>query len=154
MIVNDGVYLWHESNSTWPLAFPPQFGALRNGVTFRKNLEHIHENLSAATWLSSVDLPVKLAVIPEGALQGFTDEVLDMEHTEYREEIAIDISGKETEKLGEYAKEFDIYIVASAKEKAPEYEKKFVNTAFVIDPDGDVILKHQKTPLFSRSNAQ
>ncbi|KDE57914.2 hydrolase [Halostagnicola sp. A56] len=114
----------------------------------QKNLDHIHETLSAATWLSSVDLPVKLAVIPEGALQGFTDEVHDMKHTEYREEIAIDIPGEETDVLGEYAKEFDIYIVASAKEKAPEYEDKFVNTAFVIDPDGEVILKHRKnTPL-------
>ena len=89
-----------------------------------KNLDHIHENLSAATWLSSVDMPVKLAVIPEGGLQGFTDEVKDMDHTEYREEIAIDIPGKETETLGEYAKEFDIYIVASAKEKAAPLDRK------------------------------
>ncbi|MFB6114111.1 MAG: nitrilase-related carbon-nitrogen hydrolase [Halodesulfurarchaeum sp.] len=112
------------------------------------NLEHIHETLSAATWLSSVDLPVKLAVIPEGGLQGFTDEVFDMDHAEYRETIAIDIPGEETETLGEYAKEFDIYLVASAKEKAPDYEDKFYNTAFIIDPDGEIILKHRKvTPL-------
>jgi hypothetical protein len=89
-----------------------------------KNLEHIHGNLEAATWLSSVDLPVKLAVIPEGALQGFTDEVFDMDHAEYREEIAIDIPGTETDTLGEYAEEFDIYIVASAKEKSPDYDDK------------------------------
>ncbi|WP_306056795.1 nitrilase-related carbon-nitrogen hydrolase [Natronococcus wangiae] len=114
----------------------------------RKNLEHIHENLSAATWLSGLDLPVKLAVIPEGALQGFTDEVFDMDHESYREEIAIGIPGEETDTLGEYAKEFDIYIVASAKEKAPEYDDRFYNTAFVIGPDGEVILKHRKnTPL-------
>jgi predicted amidohydrolase len=113
-----------------------------------KNLEHIHGNLEAATWLSSVDLPVKLAVIPEGALQGFTDEVFDMDHAEYREEIAIDIPGTETDTLGEYAEEFDIYIVASAKEKSPDYDDKFYNTAFIIDPDGEVILKHRKvTPL-------
>jgi predicted amidohydrolase len=112
------------------------------------NLEHIHENLSAATWLSGVDLPVKLAVLPEGALQGFTDEVFDMDHTQYREEIAIDIPGKETDTLGDYAREFDIYLLASAKEKAPEYPEKFYNTAFLLDPDGEVILKHRKlTPL-------
>lgn len=113
-----------------------------------KNLEHIHECLSASTWLSGVDLPVKLAVIPEGGLQGFTDEVFDMDHETYREEIAIDIPGEETDTLGEYAREFGIYIVASAKEKSPDYDDRFYNTAFVIDPDGEVILKHRKnTPL-------
>jgi predicted amidohydrolase len=126
---------------------PTVWGAEQRG-DIRKNLDHIHDNLAAATWLSSVDLPVKLAVIPEGALQGFTDEVMDMNHAEYREEIAIDIPGEETETLGEYAREFDVYIVASAKEKAPEYPEKFFNTAFVIDPDGEVIMKHRKlTPL-------
>ncbi|RQG86712.1 hydrolase [Natrarchaeobius halalkaliphilus] len=114
----------------------------------QKNLDHIHENLSAATWLSGTDLPVKLAVIPEGALQGFTDEVFDMDHQTYRDEIAVDIPGKESDTLGEYAKEFGIYIVASAKEKAPEYDDRFYNTAFVISPDGELILKHRKnTPL-------
>lgn len=126
---------------------PTVWGA-EERADIEKNLEHIHENLSAATWLSSVDLPVKLAVIPEGGLQGFTDEIKDMDHATYREEIAIDIPGRETGRLGEYAKEFDIYIVASAKERAPEYDEKFYNTAFVISPDGEVILKHRKlTPL-------
>lgn len=113
-----------------------------------KNLDHIHECLSAATWLSGMDLPVKLAVIPEGGLQGFTDEIMDMDHATYREEIAIDIPGRETERLGEFAQEFGIYIVASAKEKSPDYDDKFYNTAFLIDPDGDIVLKHRKlTPL-------
>lgn len=112
------------------------------------NLEHIHEAMSGATWLSGMELPVKLVVIPEGALQGFTDEIMDMDHAAYREEIAIDIPGRETEQLGEYAKEFETYIVASAKEKAPEYDEKFYNTAFIISPDGEVIHKHRKlTPL-------
>lgn len=44
---------------------------------------------------------MKLAVIPEGALQGFTDEVFDMDHAEYREEIAVDVPGEETDVLGE-----------------------------------------------------
>lgn len=126
---------------------PTVWGA-ETRADIRKNLEHIHENLSAAVWLSGLELPVQLAVIPEGALQGFTDEVLDMDHAEYREEIAIDIPGEETDILGEYAQEFGIYLVASAKERAPEYPEKFFNTAFVIDPDGEVILKHRKvTPL-------
>lgn len=126
---------------------PTVWGA-ETRADIQKNIEHIHENLSAAVWLSGLELPVRLAVIPEGALQGFTDEVFDMDHAEYREEIAIDIPGEETDLLGEYAREFGIYLVASAKERAPEYPEKFFNTAFVIDPDGEIILKHRKlTPL-------
>ena len=36
---------------------------------------------------------MRLIVIPEGALQGFTDEVFDWDHQKYAEEIAIDIPG-------------------------------------------------------------
>jgi formamidase len=60
---------------------------------------------------------------------------MDMDHAEYREEIAIDIPGPETERLGEYPKEFEVYIVASAKEKALEYSNEFYNTAFILNPD-------------------
>lgn len=95
-----------------------------------------------------MDLPVKLAVIPEGALQGFTDEIMDMDHATFREEIAIDIPGRETEQLGEYAKEFGIYLVASAKDRAREYPEKFYNTAFIIDPDGELIHRHRKLTPF------
>jgi predicted amidohydrolase len=127
---------------------PTVWGATERS-DIQKNLEHIHDNLKAATWLSGLELPVKLAVIPEGALQGFTDEVMDMDHAKYADEIAIDIPGDETNTLGEYATEFETYIVASAKEKAePKFPNKFFNTAFIIDPDGDIILKHRKvTPL-------
>jgi len=126
---------------------PTVWGATER-ADVQKNIDHLHGNLKAAVWLSGLELPVKLAVIPEGALQGFTDEVFDMGHREYREEIAIDVPGPETERLGEYAREFGIYLVASAKEKSPDYPEKFVNTAFLIDPDGELVMKHRKvTPL-------
>lgn len=126
---------------------PTVWGA-RERADIEKNLDHIHDALKAATWLSGLELPVRLAVIPEGALQGFTDEVFDMDHAAYREEIAIDIPGPETDRLGEYAEEFDVYVVASAKERAEEFEDRFVNTAFLVGPDGEVLLEHRKiTPL-------
>lgn len=127
----------------------PTVWGVKERSEIQKNLDHIHDNLKAATWLSSLELPVKLAVVPEGALQGFTDEVFDMDHEEYAEEIAVTIPGEETDTLGEYAKEFDTYIVASAKEKAePKFPNKFFNTAFILSPDGELIHKHRKvTPL-------
>jgi len=47
-----------------------------------------------AFWLSNLDIPVRLVAIPEGALQGFNDEVLDVDHTEFARTCAIDIPGR------------------------------------------------------------
>jgi len=113
------------------------------------NIEHLHEVCAAACWLSSLDLPVRLIVIPEGALQGFTDEVFDWEHTKYAEEIAIDIPGPETDQLGKIAREFNSYLVATAKAREPEFPGLFFNSVFLISPRGKVILRHRKnSPLF------
>src|SRR4051812_22672782 len=51
--------------------------------------------------------------------------------------------------LGEIAREFGVYMVAQAKATDPDFPEVFFNNAFVLDPDGDVILKHYKSsPLF------
>jgi predicted amidohydrolase len=113
------------------------------------NIAHLHEVCAAACWLSSLDLPVRLIVVPEGALQGFTDEVFDWDHAKYAEEIAIDIPGPETEQLGKIAKEFDSYLVATAKAREPEFPGLFFNSVFLLSPQGKVILRHRKnSPLF------
>jgi len=115
----------------------------------KANIEHIHEVCAAACWLSSLALPVKLIVIPEGALQGFTDEVFDWDHERYADEIAIDIPGPETEMLGKIAQEFNCYLVATAKAREPEFSDLFFNSVFLLSPRGKVILRHRKnSPLF------
>lgn len=115
----------------------------------KTNIDHLHEVCAAACWLSSLDLPVRLIVIPEGALQGFTDEVFDWDHQQYAEEIAIDIPGPETDQLGKIAREFNCYLVATAKAREPEFPGLFFNVVFLLSPQGKVILKHRKnSPLF------
>ncbi len=115
----------------------------------RTNIDHLHELATAACWLSGLDLPVRLLVIPEGALQGFTDEIFDWDHERYAEEIAIEIPGEETGLLGKIVQEFGCYLVASAKARKPEFPGRFFNIAFLLDPQGRVILQHHKTsPLF------
>ena len=47
---------------------------------------------------------MRLIAIPEGALQGFNDEVLDLDHAPFAREGAIDIPGEETEILGQLAR--------------------------------------------------
>ena len=92
---------------------------------------------------------MRLIVIPEGALQGSTDEVFDWDHQKYAEEIAIDIPGPETDQLGKIAREFNCYLVATAKAHEPEFPGLFFNIVFLLSPQGKVILKHRKnSPLF------
>ena len=109
------------------------------------NLEHISHMVKAASWLSSMDLPVRLICIPEGGLQGFTDEVFDLDHETYARECAIDIPGPETDYLGKLARQWNAYVIAQAKARHPEFPGCFFNVGFVIEPeDGSVILKHHK----------
>ena len=109
------------------------------------NLDHIAHLVKAASWLSSMDLPVRLICIPEGGLQGFTDEVFDLDHEAYARECAIDIPGPETDNLGRLARQWDAYLIAQAKARHPEFPDRFFNVGFVIEPeDGTVVLTHHK----------
>jgi len=92
---------------------------------------------------------VRLIAIPEGALRGFNDEVLDLDHAQFAREGAIDIPGEETEILGQLARECDTFIIAQAKARHPDWKDRFFNVGFILDPRGEVILQHYKvSPLF------
>ena len=79
----------------------PTVWGIRNRSEIGKNIEHLASMANAALWLSSLDLPVKLIALPEGALQGFNDEVMDADHVEFAKECAIDIPGPETELIAD-----------------------------------------------------
>ena len=59
---------------------------IRKRSEIQRNLDHLSHLIAAASWLSSLDLPVRLVALPEGALQGFTDEVFDLDHVTYARE--------------------------------------------------------------------
>jgi beta-ureidopropionase len=50
----------------------PTMRGIRHRGKITVNIEHISHVIKAASWLSSLDLPVRLIAIPEGALQGST----------------------------------------------------------------------------------
>src|SRR5207302_1070543 len=77
----------------------PTVRGIRKRGDIKINLEHLTHMVKAASWLSSLDLPVRLIAFPEGALQAFNDEVLDLDHATFARECAIDISGEEPETL-------------------------------------------------------
>src|SRR3954454_21603358 len=122
----------------------PTMWGIRRRDEITKNLDHLEHLIKAAFWLGGLDQPVRLVAIPEGALQGFTDEVMDLDHEDYARECAIDIPGPETERLGELARQWDVFIMAQAKARHEEFPGRFFNVGFVIDPNGEVILRHHK----------
>lgn len=122
----------------------PTFWGIRRRADIEKNLEHLESLTKAAVWLSSLDIPVRLIAIPEGALQGFNDEVLDLDHAEFARTCAIDIPGPETDRLGKTARAYGVHIMAQAKARHPDWPDRFFNIGFVIDPDGNVVLQHYK----------
>ena len=127
----------------------PTVRGIRVRADIKHNLSHLKSLSKAASWLSSLDLPVRLIAIPEGALQGFNDEVLDVDHEEFAKTCCIDIPGWETDVLGGIAREYNSFIMAQAKAKHPDRPNRFFNCGFIIDPAGEVILVHYKvSPLF------
>ena len=127
----------------------PSVRGIRKRDDIAINLEHLTHMVKAAAWLSSLELPVRLIALPEGALQGFNDEVLDLDHAAFARECAIDIPGPETEALGAIATQYNSFIMAQAKAHHPDWPDRFFNVGFILDPNGEVILKHYKvSPLF------
>ena len=45
----------------------PTFWGIRERADIANNLEHLESLTTAAFWLSNLDIPVRLLVIPEGA---------------------------------------------------------------------------------------
>src|ERR1700759_250934 len=122
----------------------PTMWGIRRREEIAKNLEHISHLFKAAFWLGGLDQPVRLVAIPEGALQGFTDEVMDLDHETYAREGAIDIPGPETEAIGELAWQWGVFVMAQAKARHPEFPGRFFNVGFIVAPSGEVILRHHK----------
>ncbi|MBZ5539344.1 MAG: hydrolase [Acidobacteriia bacterium] len=135
------------------LALQPTMRGCTKRSEVEVNIRHISDLIDASIWLSSIDLPVRLICIPEGCLQGFTDEVFDWDHEKYVEEMALDIPGPETEMLGRKAKQHNAFIIAQAKIKHPEFPRKFFNGAFIIAPTGEVIYKYHKLQVFAREHS-
>src|SRR5256886_6201721 len=105
----------------------PTVRGIRKRKDIKINLDRLSHLVKAASWLSSLDLPVRLIAFPEGALQAFNDEGLDLDHATFARECAIDIPGEETEALGKIAKEYDAFVMAQAKATHPALKARFFN---------------------------
>ena len=95
---------------------------------------------SLETW--EVIDPVKLVVCPENILR---HEFNEKEAPQAERVIsAVEIPGPETDRIAEMAKKYNTYISMSIHEKDPKYPGYFLNTAFIMNPKGRIILKYRK----------
>jgi len=129
------------------------FYDIKKREDIKKNLKHICEMIDLAVLACNLELPVKLVALPEGAIQGFGDEIRDADQAEYTKECIIDIPGEETEILGEKAKQYNLFILAQNKAKLPEFPHRYFNTTFIIDPKGEVIYTQRKNIVFVREHS-
>jgi predicted amidohydrolase len=91
------------------------------------------------------EIPVRLIVLPEYFLQGVTTPGKGEHGIESFMKKAITIPGPEMDALGEKAKEYGLYIAGGGViEKVPEFPDRWFNTAFIIGPDGQCILRYHK----------
>src|SRR5947199_7106709 len=97
----------------------PTVRGIRKRKDIKINLEHLSHLVKAASWLSSLDIPVRLIAFPEGALQAFNDEVLDLDHATFARECAIDIPGEEPEDLAKSAKKYKAFFMAQRRLHVP-----------------------------------
>src|ERR687886_1079716 len=105
----------------------PTVRGIRKRSDIEINLEHLSHLVKAASWLSALDIPVRLIAFPEGALQAFNDEVLDLDHATFARECAIDIPGPETAFLADLARAYDTFIMAQAKARHEAFPDRFFN---------------------------
>ena len=133
------------------LAIQSSFWSIRKRADISKNLDHLTQLIPSFYYLASIELPCRLVALAEGALGGWSDDILAIDRAQAAKEMYPEIPGEETDILGEICKQYNFYLIGQTKASDPEImENQLFNMAFIIDPRGKVILKHRKTQVFAR----
>src|SRR5436309_13317428 len=104
----------------------PTVRGIRRREDIKINLEHLAHLFKAASWLSSLDLPVRLIAIPEGGLQAINDEVLDLDHATFALACATDMPGPETRSLVDLAHQESSNLIAHAHARPSAVAARFL----------------------------
>lgn len=108
------------------------------------NLKHIGNMIDLVTHICSLELPVRLICIGEGAIQGFVDEIMNLSPAQYAEQMATTLPGPETDFLAEKARQKGCFIMGQLKVTLPDFPERFFNAVFIVDPNGELIYTHYK----------
>jgi predicted amidohydrolase len=126
--------------------------AVQSKVIAAKGMSEVHRNLEHAlklidqyvrgVWQLSGGGAPKLVVFPESFLHGFGP--MGTRTFQTNSQFALKIPGEETRAMGEKCKQYGFYLAGAAFEKVEEFPNHFFNTGFIIDPEGQIILKYRK----------
>jgi predicted amidohydrolase len=126
------------------LVIQPHVIVAEERATIKKNLDRVCNLIDFGvgyTW----ELPTRLVVLPEYFLQGVTTPGKGEHGIEGFMKKAITIPGPEMDALGAKAREYNIFIAGGGVvEQVKEFPDRWFNTAFIIGPTGEVILKYHK----------
>ncbi|AZQ63872.1 hydrolase [Flammeovirga pectinis] len=107
-------------------------------------IDRLELDIKVAINFANTKLPVKLVLLSECVIQGFPDELQDMDPLKYLENIAIHIDGPEIERFKTIAKENAIYLAAGFRTVKPEFPGRYFNEAILFNPKGEIELQHYK----------
>ncbi|MBS0579212.1 MAG: nitrilase [Proteobacteria bacterium] len=126
------------------LVIQPHVNVAENREDIKGNLERVCNLIDFGVgyfW----ELPARLVVLPEYFLQGVTTPGKGEHGIDSFMKKAIELDGPELKRLGEKAKEYNLYIAGGGVvEKVPQFPDRWFNTAFIIGPSGEVILRYHK----------
>jgi predicted amidohydrolase len=109
-----------------------------NPVEIKENLQRTLRMIDAASKI--MEPPLKLIAFQESFLQP-----VEFEKTKEKlMNVTIRLPGEETDKIGEMTKKYNLYFVGTSLEYEDDWPTHFFNTAFIIDPNGKLILKYRK----------
>ena len=84
---------------------------------------------------------LKLVVLPEYFLTGFPmGESIDT----WRSKACLEMDGPEYQRLGEIARSRGVYLSGNAYELDPHFPDLYFQTSFIIDDEGEVILRYRR----------
>lgn len=113
------------------------------------NVQRVCDWINSAVWVNSMEGPVKLVAFPEGCLQGFPDEGADaIKVGDYLDNVALDVEGEETDRVGEVAKSNKTYVAIQSRVKLPEFKNCYFNAAILIGPNGKVVYTSYKHAVY------
>jgi predicted amidohydrolase len=109
---------------------------------------NIKRKLELIDYACDSNRPCKLIVFPEFFLQGSRVGAKRRTLAETLA-IALTLPGEESEQFAQKAKEYKTFIVGCAIEVDPKYPAVYFNTAFIINPQGEIALKYRKVFTFT-----
>lgn len=134
----------HRIKKYTAIVVQPHIKVAQNRADIEQNLERVCNMIDFGLgyfW----ELPARLVVLPEYFLQGVTTPGKGEHSIDEFMKKAVTLDGPEMRRLGEKAREYHLYISGGGLvERVPQFPDRWFNSAFIIGPSGEVILRYHK----------